>query len=160
MGFWAGSLGFWAGVWDRILEFWAGSLGWECGIWGWDFGILGWHMIHLPPTSQSHPSSWCRSLCDPKIGVRFSSTAPNPCSSHPLHLHSLPGSFRLSTTGRNTSLSLFSSSGVRSTVSWYSFREMMSWLSGKGTKNTSWGLEFCGIHPWRGGDPSMASRDL
>lgn len=48
---------------------------------------------------------------------------PNPCQSHlPLHeangSYSLPGSFRLSTTGRYTSLSRFSSSGVRSTVSW------------------------------------------
>lgn len=49
---------------------------------------------------------------------------PNPCGSHlpPVReaegSYSLPGSFRLSTTGRYTSLSRFSSSGVRSTVSW------------------------------------------
>ena len=64
---------------------------------------------------------------------------PNPWGSH-LALceangsYSHPGSFRLSTTGRYTSLSCFSSSGVRSTVSWKSFSEMMSWLSGSGAE--------------------------
>lgn len=47
-----------------------------------------------------------------------------------------------STMGRKTSLSRRSSSGVRSTVSWYNFREMISWLSGEEQQK-----EFGGLGP-------------
>lgn len=76
---------------------------------------------HRPPNS-----SW--SLAGEMLGFLLRKhhscgSPPNPCWSQlPLHeaggSYSLPGSFRLSTTGRYTSLSRFSSSGVRSTVSW------------------------------------------
>lgn len=63
----------------------------------------------------------CWGFCSTSITA--AGPPPNPCWSQlPLHeagsSYSLPGSFRLSTTGRYTSLSRFSSSGVRSTVSW------------------------------------------